>query len=199
MAAGLSYNIRFSSIFICRHHGKTQNPRENHRRRGQLPGHDGLDRGLRRASPHRHRGTGLDSLKPRRTGAPGGLRTPPQSRNRAHPGLRPLRSGHPAPPGAFFCPILRTCITHRYAGRAPNPSRWTIPGGFCQMLRKCYEIVPFCPNFVPLLRIIRRKAGPAGQVTGRSGGELGTRPCTGENFLSLYCNSFSRSDGPFFT
>ena len=145
--SGPDIKNRFSSIFICRHHGKTQNPRENHRRQGQLPGHAGMDRGIRRPSPHRYRGTGLDSLKSRRTGAPGRLRTPPQGRNRAHPGLRPLRSGHPAPPGAFFCPILRTCITHRYAGRAPNPSRWTIPGGFCQILRKHDEILTNWPKY----------------------------------------------------
>ena len=129
----------------------------------------------------------------------------------------PRPDNRPSPlRGPFFVHFSRTCGCSRYAtGRGqsgtgiwgPAPGVWTGPGrenldhtgGFLSTTRKCYEIVPFCPNYAPLLRIIRRKAGPAGQVTGRSGGELGTRPCTGENFPSLYCNSFSRSDGPFFT
>ena len=147
-----------------------------------------MDRGIRRPSPHRHRGTGLDSLKSRRTGAPGRLRTPPQGRNRAHPGLRPLRSGHPAPPGAFFCPILRTCITHRYAGRAPNPSRWTIPGGFCQILRKHDEILtnwPKYPHFFPSLGGFSGKGGPAGQVTGAHGPGARWRKRLGKTFIAI--------------
>ena len=134
-----------------------------------------------------------------------------QKSSSPRPDTSPSPSG-----GLFFVHFSRTCGCSRYATgqgqsgtgiRGPAPGVWTGPGrenldhtgGFLSNTRKCYEIVLFCPNFVPLLRIIRRKAGPAGQVTGRSGGELSTRPCTGENFLSLYCNSFSRSGGPFFT
>ena len=100
--SGPDIKNRFSSIFICRHHGKTQNPRENHSRQGQLPGHAGMDRGIRRPSPHRYRGTGLDSLKSRRTGAPGRLRTPPQGRNRAHPRPETPEIRPPSPSGGFF-------------------------------------------------------------------------------------------------
>ena len=148
-----------------------------------------MDRGIRRPSPHRHRGTGLDSLKSRRTGAPGRLRTPPQGRNRAHPGLRPPRSGHPAPSGASFVSNLRTCMYTQVRWTRSEPSRWTIPEGFCQILRKHDEILTNWPKIPPHFSLVSADflgRSPGGQASGAHGPGAQWRKSRGKTLIATH-------------